>query len=658
MKKVLIILFVFLYGFEFSYSQDITLKDRIKAEHIFNFGIYINWKEKKGLSESDKFQIGVYGQDTLMYNLLKKICKFRLLKWKQIEILHFTKISEIKNVPILYVNYDSHEEVPKIDSVISKWSTLLVTDSCSNFKGVMINFFPRNALKKVEINKANISARGMKVRSMLYVVAKNYEADWEKLYQKSEVELEVEKDLNEKQQQILINQEKEIKEKKEHIADLFKEIKAKEAVLISHQQKLTTLENDIVEKNKLASIATARLIRQQIEILKQQKDIKETQQLLKKQIAEYELQKSKIDSQKNEINSQQGLIDSQKSKLNKSIADLKKQQLVLYFVLIVLLLIGLMSIVILRNYRIKKRANKALQLKNDEISRQNTEIIQQKEEIETQRDEIEAQRDSLASQRDQILLQNKDITDSITYASRIQEALLPPEMLTSQLFVDHFVMHKPRDIVSGDFYWSRKKNNLVYVAVADCTGHGVPGAFMSMLGVAFLNEIIDKHQVLSAHSLLDYLRDKIIYSLHQTGKAGTSKDGMDISLIVFNETTHEANIAGANNPVYHIRDGVLNDFKPDKMPIGFYHGEEKPFHSQTVIVEKNDVFYMFSDGYADQFGGKDGKKLKYNAFKKLCTSSYTMPCVEQEKFFSQTFDTWKSNYKQVDDVLLLGIRFV
>lgn len=658
MKIFAIIFLFFLIPWQNTFCQDITLKDRIKAEHIINFGVYINWKDKKAQKASDKFIIGVYGKDTLMYNLLKRTCKFRMLKWKKIEVLHFTKLSEIKDVPILYVNYDSRNEVPKIDSVISNWSTLLVTDSCNDYRGVMINFFPRNAIKRVEINKANISARGMKVRPMLYIVSKNYEEDWEKLYQKSEVELTEEKETVSMQQQVLSEQGKEIKQKRDYIDKLFNEISTKEKELTNQQEKQKYLEADIVHKNQLVALSASRLTKQQKELLKQKKEIEQTNIVLKKQMAEFDVQKSKIDLQKNEIASQEQFIQTQNSKLNKSIADLKKQQLVLYFFVIVIILIGILSFVLFRSYRIKKKANTALKVKNHEISRQNVEIIQQKEEIETQRDEIEAQRDFLARQRDQILIQNKDITDSIMYASRIQEALLPPEMLTSQLFFDHFVLHKPRDIVSGDFYWSRKKGNNVFVAVADCTGHGVPGAFMSMLGVAFLNEIVDRHPELTANSLLDHLRDKIMYSLHQTGKEGASKDGMDISLVIFNELNHEANIAGANNPVYHVRDGNLNEFKPDKMPIGFYHGEEKPFHSDSIVVKQNDIFYMFSDGFADQFGGPNGKKLKYNSFKKYCTSYSSLSCDNQKTQFSQTFDNWKGNFKQVDDVLLLGIRFV
>ena len=668
MRTKISILILFFFVCQFSIGQSITLKDKIKAEHIFNFGIYINWKAHKELNGSDKFQIGVYGNDSIMFELLNRICKYRMLKWKKIEVLHFSKLSEIKNVPILYVSYTSNQEVPKIDSIISQWSTLLVTDSCNDYRGVMINFFPRNSIKRVEINKANIQKRGMKVRPLLYVVAKNYEEDWEKMYQKSETELVAEKILVEHQKQILTQQEKEIEQKKEHIKSLFSDIKKKEQELHGQQEKLKTLEEDIFIKNKLVIESTATLRRKQEELNKQKKEIKNTTILLKKQIEEYNIQNEKLEIQKEEIAEQQDLIDSQESKLNKSIADLKKQQLVLYFVLIVLLLIGIMSFVLFRNYRIKRRANIALQNKNDEIYRQNTEIIQQKEEIETQRDEIEAQRDYLALQSERISTQNKDITDSITYASRIQEALLPQDILTSQLFFDHFIMYRPRDIVSGDFYWARKKGEFIYVAVADCTGHGVPGAFMSMLGIAFLNEIIDKYSCVTSNDILDKLRDKIMYSLHQTGRDGASKDGMDISVVIFDEKRKKANISCANNPVYIVKTNKekiqVDDpdtfivIPPDKMPIGFFHGDEKPFQSHEYKVEKGDTFYMFSDGYADQFGGEFGKKFKYNALKNLCVSASSLPLQEQKDIFIETFDNWKNEHKQIDDVLVIGIRFM
>lgn len=657
MKRIALIVLFFIVCNLTVVGQQVTIKDRIKAEHIINFGAYINWKDKTFQKNSDKFTIGVYGSDSLMYSLLKKICKFRILKWKKIEIIHFNSLNEIKFVPILYVSYQNNNEVPKIDSIINNWSTLLITDSCNDYRGIMINFFPRNSLKRVEINKENITARGMKVNSLLYVVAKNYEEDWEKLYQKSETDLALEKETVEQQALVLKEQEKKIKQKEDHILKLSSNISQKEVELDLKQKKLNNLQKEIFEKNKLVTITSTTLKRQEIELLRQQIDIKNTQKLLKEQIAEYEVQKAKIDLQKDEISSQQNLIDSQKSSLNKSIADLKKQQLVLYFVLIALLLFGLMSIAIFRSYRIKKKANKILNLKNIEISRQNSEIIQQKEEIETQRDEIEAQRDFLARQRDQILTQNKDITDSITYASKIQHALLPPELLTTQLFLDHFVFYLPRDIVSGDFYWTRKKGDIIYVAVADCTGHGVPGAFMSMLGVAFLNEILDRYNCLSAGALLDNLREKVVYSLHQTENEGGSKDGMDISLITFNQVTKIAEIAGANNPIYHVRNNELFDYKPDKMPIGIYYGDEKPFKIHSVKVEKGDFFYLFSDGYADQFGGEKGKKFKYNALKHLCVQISRLSCTEQEKVIKDSFHSWKKSYNQVDDILFLGICF-
>jgi len=341
-----------------------------------------------------------------------------------------------------------------------------------------------------------------------------------------------------------------------------------------------------------------------------------------------------------------------------------------------------MSVLIYRSYRIKKRANKLLKLRNNEISRQNSEIIQQKEEIETQRDEIEAQRDSLATQRDKILVQNKDITDSITYASKIQQALLPLNLLTSQLFNEHFIFYHPRDIVSGDFYWTRKKGDIIYLAVADCTGHGVPGAFMSMLGVAFLNEIIDRYNLLSSGELLDNLREKIIYSLHQTESDESSKDGMDISIIGYNEKTKILQISGANNPVYIVSSKQsavgsqqpavssemhelptttascqLLELKGDKMPIGIYYGEEKPFSTKEITIYKNDYIYMFSDGFADQFGGPDGKKFKYKALKNLCLQISNLKSEEQEEIVRKAFFDWKRDYKQVDDILLIGVRF-
>ncbi|MFH2096686.1 MAG: SpoIIE family protein phosphatase, partial [Bacteroidota bacterium] len=246
-------------------------------------------------------------------------------------------------------------------------------------------------------------------------------------------------------------------------------------------------------------------------------------------------------------------------------------------------------------------------------------VEERTEEIRQQREEIRAQRDLAAEQRDLIALQKEEITDSINYAFRIQSAVIPSKEYIAQLLPDSFILYKPRDIVSGDFYWIHDVGSKIVIVAADCTGHGVPGAFMSMLGVAFLNEIVKKDGVAMPDQILNRLREEIIQSLKQTGREGESKDGMDVAAFTLDAGARTIWFAGANNPLYMIRNGEIVETKGSRMPVAI-HAVMEPFIRQEILLEKNDTFYVFSDGYADQFGGPKGKKFKYSTFKELLLS--------------------------------------
>jgi serine phosphatase RsbU (regulator of sigma subunit) len=311
--------------------------------------------------------------------------------------------------------------------------------------------------------------------------------------------------------------------------------------------------------------------------------------------------------------------------------ELRKTQLVIlvgFFVVLILIFI------VIRNYNQKKNANKLLIIKNLEI---------------------EAQRDKIETQRDKILKQQKSITSSIEYAKRIQTAVLPPTDYLDKCMPEHFVLFKPRDIVSGDFYWIKKIKKYLIIAAADCTGHGVPGAFMSMLGVAFLNEITTRQDVTSANQVLDRLRTYIKTSLRQSGKRYESPDGMDIALCVVDTETRKLQFAGAYIPLYFIRDNKLNILKPDIMPIGYFR-KEKQFSNQEIQMMPADIFYIFSDGYFDQFGGENHTKFNLEKFKHLFIEIHRKPMSQQKEILEKTIEEWKGNNDQIDDILIIGFK--
>ncbi|MCK4662586.1 MAG: DUF4154 domain-containing protein [Bacteroidales bacterium] len=262
---------------------------------------------------------------------------------------------------------------------------------------------------------------------------------------------------------------------------------------------------------------------------------------------------------------------------------------------------------------------------------------------------------------EQLREQKDEITDSIRYAKRIQTAILELDKNIKQYLHKYFIINEPRDIVSGDFYWVSEKNGNIIIAVADCTGHGVPGAFMSMLGVAFLNEIMNNietqaNKVLQPNKILNQLREKIITSLHQKEIDSTTTDGMDISLCIINYKKMELQFSGANNPAYLVRENKLKEIYADKMPIGIYANDNQPFAAQHIKLIKNDMLYLLSDGYTDQFGGNKGRKFMLWRLKEILQSNSNLPLPEQKKHLVKIHREWKGNNEQVDDILIMGIK--
>ena len=256
----------------------------------------------------------------------------------------------------------------------------------------------------------------------------------------------------------------------------------------------------------------------------------------------------------------------------------------------------------------------------------------------------------------EIRKQNKHIEQSISYARRIQNAVLPSSNKIAELMPDHFILFKPRDVVSGDFYWMARKNNKLILAAVDCTGHGVPGAFMSMLGVSFLNEIVTKNHEVAANEILNKLRVSVKNTLSQSGAENDTKDGMDMALCVIDYDTMIMQFAGAYNPLYLIRDKELIQYKADRMPIGSHLVEKESFTNHTIQLIKDDVFYLFSDGYIDQFGGVKESKFSSKAFRKLLLSVHEKTMPEQKTILEQNFNIWKGELNQIDDVLVIGGR--
>jgi len=309
-------------------------------------------------------------------------------------------------------------------------------------------------------------------------------------------------------------------------------------------------------------------------------------------------------------------------------AESKKQKIVIWSVIAVLALVLVFAGLILRSLRLTRKQKQVIEIKSKETEVQK-QIIEEK---------------------------NKDITDSIHYASRIQRALLTSHEFIGKHLKDYFILFKPKDIVSGDFYWANSVNGKFLLCTADCTGHGVPGAFMSLLNISILNEITIEKKVTSPDLILNYAREEIISALNPEGMEVETKDGMDCVFCTYDPENMLLHFAGANNPMWIVRDNQLLEFKPDKMPVGKYNDTHKPFSLQTINLQKGDIIYTFTDGFADQFGGTNGKKFKYKQLHDLLSTISMKPLLEQKTILENAFENWKGDLEQVDDVLVIGLK--
>jgi len=289
-----------------------------------------------------------------------------------------------------------------------------------------------------------------------------------------------------------------------------------------------------------------------------------------------------------------------------------------------------------------------LQKAHHKIQQKNEEITKKSEQIETQVSSLEEV--------------HKDMMDSLLYAQKIQEALINHNEIIYPHVRDHFVVFRPREHVSGDFYWASWIDQKLILAVSDCTGHGVPGAFMTMLGTSFLNEIVNKEQVTEPDKILNDLRDSIIKALHQKGKMYETRDGMDMAVIQLDMKNRKMKFSGANNSLCYIpklnhqEESNIYEFKGDRMPISF-HYKMYPFSLLESTFSEGDQFYLYTDGYIDQFGGPKGKKFKLVPFKRMLLKNHEKEMEEQRKTLENTMEDWlRDKYQQIDDITVLGLQ--
>jgi serine phosphatase RsbU (regulator of sigma subunit) len=602
------------------------LDNGTRAVFIFDIAKYIDYGP--GFADSSVFRIGILDKDEYLFFEMGNLRKTRTrIQNKPVELVKFNSESQITHTQLLYVNKTGGFNLNKVKGELDGRQTLLLTEGYE-FRESMINFMGvEGGMPKYGVNEDMINKAGMKVNSNMMTQAIKTKEDWENLFGKASEQIVIQRDTIRQQLEMITVQKAEILHQKALLDSLDKEITAKVKTL---NEKQKVLDNQFVQ------------------ISRQRGEISVQKQTIVVQQNEVQVQKDTLMQQKGKINLQLARIDDQLKKITDQDSKIKiqleaiaKQKLILYFVILALLLVSFLGYNIYRGYKIKKEANIKLEEKNRTIS--------------LQKDEIEKQRDIAAAQRDQIGYQKRHIEDSIMYAKRIQTALIPSlELFSDKL--EHFVLYKPLAIVSGDFYWVSSSENPQVIISADCTGHGVPGAFMSMLGVTLLNEIVNGNHIFSPEMIIENLRQGIIKSLKQVASEDSIKDGMDIAVCVVDFEKNILWYAGANSPLYLVRDGELTHYRADKMPVAIYYKME-PFTLHKIDLRKGDAFYIFSDGYADQFGGPNQKKFMSMQLRETLVAMSGVPMLQQGERLNQIFEEWMGDSPQIDDVTMIGVRY-
>jgi serine phosphatase RsbU (regulator of sigma subunit) len=606
------------------YSQG-GFDNATRALYIFDLAKYIDYGP--GFADSANFRIGVLVGDYDLINEMGNLSRTRTrIQDKPVLVSGYRNLESLTHVQVLYVDKKAGFDLSRIKSVIKGKQTMLITEGYE-FRESMMNFIVVNGKPRFDINEEYLKQEGMSVPQSLLFTAIKTKEDWQNLFDIASKEIEVQKVTIQQQLETIEIQKAEILKQKALLDSLDKEIIVKEKTLS--------------EKQKILDTQFARISKQQGEISVQKQTILVQQNEVLVQKDTLARQKEKIVIQLGKIDEQLYRISEQDKKIKMQLEAIEKQKLILYFVIFALILVSILGYNIYKGYKIKKEANIRLEEKNRTIS--------------LQKDEIEKQRDVASSQRDQIAYQKRHIEDSIIYAKRIQTALIPSlELFSDKL--EHFVLYKPLAIVSGDFYWVSDHGNVQVIIAADCTGHGVPGAFMSMLGVTMLNELVNGKNILMPDQILENLRQGVIRSLKQVPEEDSIKDGMDIAVCVVDFEKNILWYAGANCPLYLIRGNELIHYRADKMPASIHYRMD-PFKLHKIDIMKGDAFYIFSDGFADQFGGPNQKKFMTNQLRETLVAMAGEPMLKQGEKLTGIFEGWRGDNPQVDDVMLIGVRY-
>jgi len=625
-------------------------ESRYKAEYTVLLASYIEWPDSL---VNDIYKIGVLGEEDVFDDLRLK-SETDPFKDKAFVVNYFKKIKDVQPVHVLYVAKEMNGEIRKVWSRIKGSPVLLVTDSCMQFGDIMINLLATagRGPRQYEINKQNIDAVGLQVSQKLFYDGLR-EDELRVMYKESGKQMEAIKHELEILNAELAEQNRKLEKRKQEIDSLNHEI-------IDQKEELGSLSADISHQQKSLAEKTAQLQEQQAGLNELLREISVQQKQLRLQQDSIQSGKEVLSLQKDSIFSQQKKIKSQQTILGEQTATIERQKYLIYISLLFVGLILAVVFFVIRAYRIKRRANRILRDKNAAIAKQNAEISRQKEEILAQREQLEINNKAIAKQ-------NEDIKASIYYALTIQNALLPGhrEIIKHH---DYFAIYLPKDIVAGDFYWfsniseTRKNKEYSFFAVVDCTGHGVPGGFLSMVGSRLLSTIINENHIYDPDKILDRMDKDLRKALKQDHTE--IDDGMDVCLcrIEKEENDHGAKdgkarviFAGAKRPLYILNEKGLEMFRGDRKTIGGRFNAEQDFTNQEILLNKGDRIYLTTDGITDQ-NSPEREKFGIDRLTKVLARSFEMPMDKQKQCLEEELIGFMKYESQRDDITILGVQ--
>jgi len=646
-----------------SYSQKVP-EAWLKSEFILVLSSYISWPNE---AELDTFRIGTLGADKV-YSMLGMKTVLDSLKNKPVSVERYRRSRDVRPVQVLFVGDERPTVLKKVFKRFKDEPVLIITDSAMNYNYTMLNLLSKGmAGKPFEINKANIENAGLSLSyEILYFGGR--EDDLRLVVKESfRMRDELAGNLDSLQNELTARQE-ELAETSLKLENRTTEIGHLNQAVDQQTEQLMNLSNDVDLKQMDMEEKIRLLGSQEARIQEKEQEIIELNDSISKKVKMYAAQNRYLDEryklkakQDLLIEEQELLIEEQEDSISFQSELIEQKNLLLVFFLILSLLIITMIFFIYRAYRVKKRANRIYREKNSIIQDQNKAITGQKEEIE-------AQRDQLQDINRKIERQNENIRASISYGLTIQQAILPDLKEIERMF-ESFVLYYPKDIVSGDFYWfsnlgrNRAGDETIFIAAIDCTGHGVPGAFLSMIGSRMLSAIVNESKVRETDTILELMDKRLRHALNQP--KSENEDGMDICLCKIirkyerkqKDPPIYLSFSGAKRSLFLKRgDDEVEIVKGDRRTTGGSHFNPNPFSKHELLLKKGDRIYLTTDGLMDQHS-PSREKFRTKRFVEFLNQNGNLPMNEQLARLEEELQAYRSNENQTDDITVMGLKF-